>query len=93
MIVTTDHVSSTCPDSTCSFRNSSGYCSLTACVMQHEFEIPKNNKYIKAECNVCKYDLDDEDYLYKEYSQDGAIVFEEIICHYCPVCGRKLIRR
>lgn len=48
---------------------------------------------IKTECTLCKYDLDDEDYLYKEYSQDGAIVFEEIICHYCPVCGRKLTRR
>ena len=83
-------VTDPCPDLTCSFRNSSGHCNLTACVMQHEFETIKN---IKTECTLCKYDLDDEDYLYKEYTQDGAIVFEEIICHYCPVCGRKLTRR
>lgn len=87
----TNYTDSTCPDSTCNYRNLSGYCTINTCVYSQNLAnvIPEE----KITCTLCKYDLDDEDYLYREYSQDGAIIFEEIICHYCPVCGRKLTRR
>lgn len=87
-MIVTDHIESKCPDSTCDFRNVLGNCTLCTCVYS---QIPTNAT--PEACSLCKYDLDDEDYLYKEYTQDGAIVFEEIICHYCPACGRKLTRR
>ena len=92
-MIVTDHTESTCPDSTCNFRNIFGNCTLNTCVYSQMLTNVVPEVETNITCSLCKYDLDDEDYLYKEYSQDGAIVFEEIICHYCPVCGRKLTRR
>lgn len=82
---------STCPDSFCRFRNNLGYCSATVCI----YHPPKDDRFKPVEpstqkCELCKYDLEDGDYLYQRGSQDHAMVFEEIIVHYCPACGRKL---
>lgn len=79
-------INSTCPDSTCSLRNSFGYCSVTACTHRNDYRIvgPVIN------CELCKYDLGDGDYLYNSRSSDHALLFEKVIVHYCPVCGRKL---
>lgn len=82
-------MTSTCPDSTCRFRNAFGFCSQTACTHSYE-EVQK--AYAIVNCELCKYDLDDGDYLYQRTSQDHAMVFEEVVVHYCPVCGRKLGR-
>ena len=82
-------ITSTCPDSTCGFRNHFGFCTQTVC--SHP-EI-REKATVSIKCELCKYDLDDGDYLYQRSSQDHALVFEEIIVHYCPVCGRKLTKR
>lgn len=82
--------SSTCPDSFCRFRNSLGYCSTTACIYHPPEDRFKPVEPSIQECKLCKYDLKDGDYLHQFGSQDHAMVFKEIIAHYCPVCGRKL---
>ena len=82
--------SSTCPDSFCRFRNSFGYCSVTECIYHPPEDRFKSVELPAQECKLCKCDLKDGDYLYQRGSQDHAMVFEEIIVHYCPVCGRKL---
>ena len=76
-------VASTCPDSTCRFRNRFGFCTQSVCLLPEK----------SVKCELCEYDLDDGDYLYQRNSQDHALVFEEIIAHYCPCCGRKLTKR
>ena len=81
-------MTSTCPDSTCGFRNRFGFCTQSVCLLPEKRE--KATASIR--CELCKYDLDDGDYLYQRSSQDHALVFEEIIAHYCPVCGRKLTK-
>ena len=81
---------STCPDSFCRFRNNLGYCSVTACIY-HPPEDGFNPVELPAqECKLCKCVLKDGDYLYQFSGKDNAMVFREIIVHYCPVCGRKL---
>jgi len=82
-------MTSTCPDSTCLFRNRFGFCTQTVCILPEKRE--KDTVFIG--CELCKYDLDDGDYLYQSSSQDYAIVYEQIIAHYCPCCGRKLTKR
>lgn len=81
---------STCPDATCAYKNTFGYCTISRCV--HSVESTTTNNNVSVCCDLCKYDLEDGDYLYQRSSQDHAMVFEEVIVHYCPVCGRKLKR-
>ena len=80
---------STCPNATCSLRTIFGYCSSTTCV-QRMNQTLENTGNINTMCDLCKYDLEDGDYLYQRSSQDHAMVFEGVVVHYCPVCGRKL---
>ena len=84
-------MTSTCPDSTCRYRNSFGFCSCTACINRSHITVLESAPVVT--CELCKYDLDDGDYLYQRNSQDHAMVFEEVVVHYCPVCGRKLTKR
>ena len=81
---------STCPDSTCIHRDTFGHCTQETCVLS---KVKFLEELVGLNCELCKYDLDDGDYLYQRISQDHAIVFEEIVAHYCPACGRKLERR
>lgn len=78
--------SSTCPDSTCTHRNAFGYCSLTACIRRNITPQP----VVMAKCYSCEHVLKYGDYLTHMTGTDNGIVFEEIVAHYCPVCGRKL---
>lgn len=80
-------MTSTCPDNTCKYRTKNGFCSQTVCMNQKSITV---SQWPVETCQLCKYDLDDGDYLYQRNSQDHAMVFEEIVVHYCPVCGRKL---
>ena len=75
---------STC--STCPHRNEYGYCSLTACISRNITLQP----VVMAKCNLCEHDLKDGDHLHHITGTNNAIVFEEIVAHYCPVCGNKL---
>lgn len=77
---------STCPDPTCPHRNGFGYCSLTACIHTNIALQPE----VMAKCYSCGHVLKDGDYLTHMTCTDNGIVFEEIVAHYCPVCGRKL---
>ena len=77
---------STCPDATCGYRNAFGYCSQTACIKGNRIPQPVST----VRCDLCKFDLEDGDYLYHRTSSDHALIFEEIIVHYCHLCGRKL---
>ena len=79
----------TCPDATCSYRNRFGNCSITACIIRPDTQTDVRIN-TAVTCSLCKYDLEDGDYLYQRGSHDHGIVFDEIIIHYCPVCGRKL---
>lgn len=76
---------STCPDSMCPYQNAFGYCSLTACISRNITLQPE----VMAKCYSCEHVLKDGDYLVHMTVTD-KIVFEEIVAHYCPVCGRKL---
>ena len=69
----------------CEYRNSYGYCSLNSDCVKF-----KTTSAIDTGCDFCKYDLEDGDILYNRTSADHAIVYEEVVVHYCPVCGRKL---
>lgn len=77
--------SSTCPDSTCAHLNEFGYCSLTACISRNITLQPE----VMAKCYSCEH-VKDGDYLAHITGTDNGIVFEDIVAHYCPVCGRKL---
>ena len=84
-------ITSTCPDVTCSYRNSFGYCSVSACINRPDVQTNVHS-IISVVCELCKYDLEDGDYLYQRRSYDHGITFDEIVVHYCPVCGRKLAK-
>lgn len=71
---------------TCPYQNAFGYCSLTACINRNIALQP----VVMTKCNLCQHDLKDGDYLIHMTATDNAIVFKEIVAHYCPVCGRKL---
>ena len=76
---------STCPDPTCPHQNAFGYCSLTACISRTITSQPVE----MPECYSCEH-VKDGDYLAHITGTDNGIVFEDIVAHYCPVCGRKL---
>ena len=76
-------------NSTCStrqYQNEFGNCSLMGeCINRSTALQPE----VMAKCYSCEHVLKDGDYLVHMTVTD-KIVFEEIVAHYCPVCGRKL---
>lgn len=72
--------------STCQYQNEFGNCSLmTGCINRSIALQPEG----MAKCYSCEH-VKDGDYLAHITGTDNGIVFEDIVAHYCPVCGRKL---
>lgn len=83
------YTASTCPDALCEFKNSLGYCKLTACI--NHGETTSQPTLATVHCGVCD-ELEAGDTLYSHTSDDVGDIYSAIRdIQFCPKCGKKLL--
>ena len=80
---------STCPYALCEFKNSLGYCKLTACIKHGE--TTSQPTLSTVHCGACD-ELEAGDTLYSHTSLDDGDMYSAIRnIRFCPKCGKKLL--